>query len=116
MKGESEIRFILETAEEIIVPSVVLGELYSGFQMGKQLKRNTHELELFLANPGVFCMDITKSVAERYGLVIKILQDNGTPIPTNDIWIASLVLETGAKLLTRDSHFEHVPGIAIYSF
>ena len=116
MKGEGDVTTTLETADEILIPTVVLGELYSGFQMGKNLQRNIDELEIFLAHPGVLIADITRQIAERYGILIKILKKNGTPIPTNDIWISSVVLESGAKLLTRDNHFQHVPGIVIISF
>jgi len=28
----------------------------------------------------------------------------GTPVPTNDLWIAALVTEHGARLCTRDAH------------
>ena len=30
-----------------------------------------------------------------------------TPVPTNDLWIAALVTEHGARLCTRDAHFGH---------
>ena len=41
------------------------------------------------------------------------LREKGTPIPTNDIWIAAMVRETGGKLLTRDSHFECLPQVEL---
>ncbi len=116
MSGEKKIRTILETAEEVFVPAVVLGELYSGFHMGNYTDRNIHELELFLSKPGIHCLDITKQIAERYGILVKALKGRGTPIPTNDIWISASVLETGAKLLTRDRHFEAVPGVLVVPF
>jgi len=34
------------------------------------------------------------------------LRQQGTPVPTNDLWIAALVTEHGARLCTRDAHFE----------
>ena len=33
------------------------------------------------------------------------------PIPTNDIWIAALVLQHNPALPVRDTHFDHVPQI-----
>ena len=33
----------------------------------------------------------------------------GTPIPTNDIWIAAQAMETGADLLSYDQHFGSEP-------
>ena len=91
----------------------MLGELHAGFQLGKYLTRNIHELELFLLKPGVRCIEIDKSIAERYGILVKDLKKNGTPIPTNDIWIAAACLETGSRLLSKDRHFTKIPGIAL---
>ena len=116
MKGEERITSILETAEDVLFPIVVLGELYGGFRLGKYYDKNTQELENFLSKPGIRCLDITKPMAERYGILLKQLREQGTPIPTNDIWVSAAVLESGAKLLTRDRHFENVPGLYIIPF
>ena len=37
------------------------------------------------------------------------LKKNGTPIPTNDIWIAASTLEAGGVLFTHDKHFLKIP-------
>ena len=41
----------------------------------------------------------------------KILKEQGSPIPTNDVWIAATALEKGAKLATYDAHFNNIAGI-----
>lgn len=41
------------------------------------------------------------------------LRTQGTPIPTNDLWIAALVVEHGLTLYTRDRHFEHLPQLPL---
>ncbi len=110
-RGISEAVDLIEYAEEIIVPSIVLGELYAGFFIGNRVKENISELHKFLDLPGVFVADIDISIAERYGIIVKILRANGTPIPTNDIWIAAITLEKGTRLATFDTHFRLVPGI-----
>ena len=56
-----------------------------------------------------------ETLAERYGKLVQQLRAQGTPIPTNDIWIAAAVLETGSRLLAYDAHFEHVPGVIVES-
>lgn len=48
--------------------------------------------------------------------LIRDLKARGTPIPTNDLWIAASVLTSGTKLLTRDRHFDMVPGVIVVSF
>lgn len=115
MRGEEAVRTRLETAEEVLVPVTVLGELHAGFHLGSQKQKNIEELADFLAQPGVRILPVTESTAQRYGGLVKHLRDHGTPIPTNDIWIAAAVLETGARLIAYDEHFEHVPGVLIES-
>jgi tRNA(fMet)-specific endonuclease VapC len=41
------------------------------------------------------------------------LRAQGTPIPTNDLWIAALVVEHDLRLLTRDSHFQVLPQLQL---
>ncbi len=113
MRGDAETIDILEMADEIRIPSIVLGELYAGFQMGKHYDKNIHELNLFLEKPGVEIIDVDIEISQRYGYLVKTLKKQGTPIPTNDVWIAAVAFETGSKLYTRDSHFGNVPGLFI---
>jgi tRNA(fMet)-specific endonuclease VapC len=54
-----------------------------------------------------------KGVAERYGCLVRELRQQGTPIPTNDLWIAATSLETGARLVSYDIHFQRVPGLMV---
>lgn len=44
------------------------------------------------------------------------LKKAGTPMPANDLWIASLVLHLDLPLLSCDQHFDHVPGLSRLSF
>jgi tRNA(fMet)-specific endonuclease VapC len=36
-------------------------------------------------------------------------------IPDNDLWIAALATQHGLMLVTRDSHFQSIPGIVLES-
>ena len=44
------------------------------------------------------------------------LRTKGRPIPTNDLWIAAQVVETGADLLSSDLHFAEIEGLAWLPF
>lgn len=110
-KGDARIIEKLEQADFIYIPSIVLGELYAGFYIGSYTRMNISELEKFLAVPGVEIAEVNHAIADRYGYLVKVLRNQGTPIPTNDIWIAATSLELNAKLLSFDKHFRHVPGI-----
>jgi tRNA(fMet)-specific endonuclease VapC len=43
-----------------------------------------------------------------YAEVYRQLRAAGTPVPTNDLWIAALVLQHGLVLCTRDTHFARI--------
>jgi tRNA(fMet)-specific endonuclease VapC len=104
---------MLEQAGEILIPVTVLGELHAGFQLGARAKEGLGELNKFLAQPGVRVLDVTDAVAERYGVIIKLLKKQGTPIPTNDVWIAATIMETGARLAAYDARFSLIPGLLV---
>jgi tRNA(fMet)-specific endonuclease VapC len=112
-RGDSATTNVLEEAEEIVIPAIVLGELYAGFYLGSHTRKNQQELDDFLDIPGVYVADIDSKISEKYGYLVKCLKENGTPIPTNDIWIAATALQISAKLMTFDSHFKHIPGIIV---
>ena len=114
--GNLELMRMLEDADELFVPVTVLGELYSGFQIGSLTEKNLTELNTFLSKPGISITAVTNEIAFRYGYLIKTLRKQGTPIPTNDIWIAASTMETGSILLTRDKHFNHVPGLMVLDY
>ena len=114
--GNLELMHILENADELLVSATVLGELYSGFQIGNLTEKNLSEMQTFLSKPGVQIISVTDEIAFRYGYIVKTLQNQGTPIPTNDIWIAASTMETGSILLSNDKHFTHVPGLIVLDF
>jgi len=114
--GNQEIISILENADEVLMPITVLGELYSGFQIGSLTEKNLTELDSFLSTPGIITIEISKKIAFRYGFITKNLRKQGTPIPTNDIWIAAAAMDTGSILLSRDKHFKNIPGLLVLDF
>jgi len=48
-----------------------------------------------------------------YARVYFDLERRGLMIPINDIWIASLAIETGVPILVRDEHFSRVAGLSV---
>ena len=102
----------LEEAEEIHVPVIALGEIRSGFVGGKRRAQNETRLQWFLSQDGVYVAVLDGPVSHRYADIHQALRRRGTPIPTNDLWIAAIALENGLALFTRDTHFAEVPGLA----
>ena len=116
MRGYGEIKAALQKADEIFVNLIVLGELRAGFIKGRRRRKNDDELNTFLASPRVKLLDVTEETAERYAVILNSLWQAGTPIPTNDIWIAASAMEHGLELLTTDGHYQKVPQVIVNCF
>ena len=110
-RGQHEARDIIDRADWIGIPSVVIGELEAGFTRGKRYVDNKSFLDRFVAHPIVQILDITYHVAEIYGEIFAQQRRVGEPIPTNDLWIAAVTARAGATLLTYDRHFSLVSRI-----
>lgn len=107
-RGEAAVVERLDQAEWIGVPAVVLGELRTGFLLGGVRERNEAELRAFLANPVVRVLPIDDEVSRHYAEIVADLRRAGTPLPTNDIWIAATAARAGALVLTFDAHFARI--------
>ena len=111
-RGSGRWHETLILADRILIPTVVLGELFHGFRKGKRATENRRRLEEFHSEPQARVAEVTRRTAEIYGEFLTQLQKQATPIPTNDIWIAAIAHEHSAILLTRDQHFVHLPQVA----
>ena len=90
------------------MPSVVLGELWSGFLRGRRGAENEEKLQRFLASSVVEEVVIDRYVARAYAEISVSLRQAGTPLPINDVWIAACAATSGASVLTYDDHFRHI--------
>jgi tRNA(fMet)-specific endonuclease VapC len=102
----------LSRASSVLVPTIVLGELEAGFILGGRAAENRVMLDDFLAEPFVTVADVTAEVAARYGHLFAQLRRSGTPIPTNDVWIAAVTIASGAHLVTFDEDFARIGGLS----
>lgn len=102
---------IIVRAELILISPIVLGELMFGFRNGTRFKKNMGELNNFLEHEIVELLQIGEITSDRYSRIAAKLKSKGTPIPTNDIWIAAQAIEYGAELITSDRHFEKIDGL-----
>ena len=100
---------LLEEADAVLLPFVVLGELRAGFVHGRRQAENERTLRRFLLKDGVAVLLADDQTTHHYAAVFQQLRRQGTPIPTNDMWLASLVLQHNLALHARDRHFDHLP-------
>lgn len=114
LRSETAATHPLDTAHEIHLPLVVVGELLAGFAAGVLATRNREELARFMASPRVLLLNPDERTAHHYGDLYAILKKQGTPIPTNDLWIAALARQYRLPLFSFDRHFRVVPGLTVY--
>lgn len=95
----------IDGADWIGVPSVVIGELWIGFLLAGRTERNQAELRDFLADTAVEELVVDGEVSRIYAEIVVSLRRAGTPVPTNDLWIAACAARAGAAVLTYDPHF-----------
>ena len=88
-KGVGETVTLLEEAEAVVVPFVVLGELRAGFANGRRQAENERTLRRFLLKDGVEVLFADDQTTHHYAVVFLQLRKQGTPIPTNDIWLGT---------------------------
>ena len=112
----TEVVEVIANSEIILFSPVVLGELMFGFRSGTKFKKNMHDLNEFINHDVVELMPMGKITADRYSRIATQLRQQGTPIPTNDIWIAAQSIEHGAELITSDQHFEKINGLVYTIF
>ena len=110
-RGVPEVMDQLRAAERIYLPLIVVGELRAGFVSGMRRGQNERVLQRFLSTPRVELLLPDDLTTHHYASLFAQLRRQGTPIPTNDIWIAAMVLQHGLTLYARDSHFDHLPQI-----
>ena len=108
MRGESASVQIVQTASRLVIPLFVLAELRAGFAAGNRQSSNEANLQRFLNTPRIEILLPDEGTVSHYAQLFVQLRMQGTPIPTNDLWIASLALQHDLILCTVDSHFKHL--------
>ncbi len=112
-RGHAGVVAHLRRADEILLPTIALGELLGGFAAGRQARRNREELDWFRASPRVRLVPIGEATAARYAVIYASLRSSGKPIPTNDLWIAASAMEHATELVTLDRDFSRVVQILV---
>ena len=108
-EGESALESILRKTNRVAIPVIVLGEYRYGISRSREQKRYEEWLTEYLSK--FLILDIDERTTVPYAAIRSELKRAGTPIPSNDIWIAALCRQHSLPLLTRDRHFDAVRGI-----
>lgn len=107
--GDAAVARVLRRQTSAAIPVIVLGE----FQYGVAGSRHRQAYELWLARhlSSFDVLSVTEETAATYAGVRAALKRSGRAIPANDAWIAALALQHGLPVLSRDLHFDAVPGL-----
>jgi tRNA(fMet)-specific endonuclease VapC len=108
-RGVDETVDLVENADEVFLPFSVIAELRAGFAFGRRAAENERILRAFLSKPGIGPLFADEQTTHHYAAVFRQLRSQGTPIPTNDMWVAALALQHDLSLHARDRHFDQLP-------
>jgi len=112
-RGDGESQNIVQLADAVFLPFVVIAELRAGFALGRHGHENERILQRFLAKPGVAPLYPGDATTVVYADLYRQLREQGTPVPTNDLWIAALAVEHNLTLYSRDRHFAHLAQLSV---
>ncbi|MCP3962603.1 MAG: type II toxin-antitoxin system VapC family toxin [bacterium] len=112
-RGDPQVVNLIDSAEWLGIPLVTVGELEVGFLLGmpELLEENRETLLELMDDPVVEDLGLDHEVSRIYAEILVSLRRAGTPIPTNDIWIAAIAARAGAIVLTYDTHFHDIQRI-----
>jgi len=113
LRGNPAVIPVLRRAEALVICSITVGELLSGFRGGQRERENRAELADFLDSPRVKTVPVDEETAEFYAAILDQLRRRGQPIPTNDIWIAAAAMQHGLTLYSFNAHFQKIEGLLL---
>ena len=111
LNGDAGIAEWLAGFDRIFLPVVVVAELKLGALKSKHVSQNLARVQAIVRVCGV--LDIRMSTTDQYARTQLALVRAGTPIPVNDLWIASICLDYDLPLATADAHFSTVQGLML---
>lgn len=97
------------TTDRAAIPVIVLGEYRFGILQSRQKGEYERWLEEMVR--ACWVLEVEEETAGWYAELRVELKGAGTPIPTNDAWIAALCRQHGLVIISRDRHFDLVKGL-----
>jgi tRNA(fMet)-specific endonuclease VapC len=107
--GEPPVVDRFSAADEILLSSIVVGELCFGAQKSARAEANLARINNLIDR--IVVLECNAETAKLYGRIKNALRIKGHPIPENDIWISASALQYDLTLATRDGHFAEVDNL-----
>jgi predicted nucleic acid-binding protein len=109
LAGDRALREILEPEDRHHLPVIVIGEYRYGLLRSTHRRRLEAVFNILLRESLV--LDVDPDTADSYARVRESLRRAGHPIPENDVWIAALAARHDLPVVSRDVHFDAIPGV-----
>ena len=107
--GDAALGELLSSSQRHHLPVVVIAEYRYGLLRSRHRRRLERLLVSLIRESVVLTIDET--TAETYPILRDELRRKGYPIPENDVWIAALARQHDQPVVSRDEHFDQVPGL-----
>ena len=107
--GEPAVGARLSVEARVAIPVIVLGEFRYGISGSRHRAAYERWLEDHL--PEFEILTVTEPTTLAYARIRTSLKKIGRSIPANDAWISALALQYRLPVLSRDEHFDAVPGL-----
>jgi len=106
-------RAVVQRLSEIdyYVSAITVGELLKGALRSDRRSHLLHNVHILLTV--VHVVPVDSFIAEHYGLITAQLEQQGSSLEDNDVWIAATARQHDLVLSTRDAHFDRVPDLKV---
>ena len=108
-EGETGAAKKFARASLVAIPVIVLGEFHFGISQSRHKREYERWLEEMISVSRV--LEVNEETAIWYARLRVQLKAAGTPIPSNDTWIAAFCRQHALPLLSRDRHFDLIQGL-----
>ena len=104
----------LASSDVAAVCTITRGEILYGLErLPTGRRRRTLEEEATHVLAQFPCLPVSESTADHYARIKREAESRGTPLDENDLWLAATAVASGAVLVTSDSDFQRVAGLAV---
>jgi tRNA(fMet)-specific endonuclease VapC len=111
LNGDTAIVSQVLALPEVVLPTVVVGELLFGAENSNRPLQNLPRYLEFIE--ACVVLPLSRATAAVYAQTRLTLKRKGRPIPMNDVWIAAQCLEQGWILVADDTDFDYVDGLML---
>ena len=108
LRGNKLVASVVNEAETVYIPNVVVAELKYGFELGNRREDNARLLSRFVANRKVHILLPDNATTDYFVSIAVFARRKGVQLSSHDIWIAAFTEQWDATLLTFDNDFKHL--------